>query len=63
MPRAGGRIRRADGLERTAAVLHREGGQRHLAAAVAHVLQPAGSAAVQELRPAGGEAELRNRGD
>lgn len=63
VPRSGGRIRRADGIQRTPALLHREGRQGHVAAAVPYVLQPIGPAAVQELRPAGGEAKLRNRGD
>lgn len=63
VPRAGGRLRRADGLERAAALLHREGGQGAVAAALAHLLQPPRPAALQDVRAAGGEAELRRGGD
>jgi len=63
MPSASRRIRRADGLQRATALLHREGGQGDVAAALAHLLQSIGPAAVQELRSAGGKADLCHRGD
>lgn len=49
--------------QRASEVLYREGGQRHMAAEVTHMLQPAGPPALQELRPDGGEAQLRDRRD
>lgn len=63
MPGASGRLRGTDGLKRAPAVLHRESGQGHVAATLSHLLQPPRSAAVQELRAAGREAQLRDRGD
>ena len=50
-----------DREQRTAAILHREGWQGDVAAALAHVLQPPRPAAVQELRAAGREARFRHR--
>ena len=46
--------------QRTAALLHRESGQGDVAAAFAHLFQPFGSAAVQKLRTAGREDDVRH---
>lgn len=63
MPRAGRRLRRADGLERAATILHRKGGQGELAPTESYLLQPTRPATLQVLRPAGGEAKLCHRGN
>lgn len=52
-----------DGLERSAAILHRKGWQRDVAATVAYLLQSTRFAAVQELRSTCGKIELRHRRD
>ena len=39
------------------------GGEGQLAPPVAHLLQPVGPPALQELRAARGEAQVRHRGD
>lgn len=49
--------------QRTAALLHREGGQGDVAAALSHVLQPARLTALQKLRAARREDDVRHRGD
>ena len=57
------RLRRADGLQRTAAVLHREGREGVLASEVPHLLQPARPPAVQVVRAARRKTHLRHRRD
>lgn len=52
-----------DGLEWSTTLLHREGGQRNMAAPIAHMLQSLGFAAIQKLRPTGGKAQLCHRGN
>lgn len=47
----------------TPAILHREGGQRDVAATLAHLLQSARFATLQELRAACGEDDVRHRGN
>ena len=59
--RARRRVRRADGLQRTAEVLHRKGRKGVLAAEITHLFQQARPAALQVLRAAGRKADLRYR--
>lgn len=49
--------------QRSAAVLRREGGQRHLASKESHLFQPVGPPPLQELRAARGKAQLCHRRD
>ena len=63
VPRPRRRLRRADGIQRTSEVLHREGREGVLAAEVPHLLQPAGPPAVQIVRAARRKTHFRHRRD
>ena len=58
-----GRVCRADGKQRRAEILYREGWEGLVVAAVSHVLQQTRPPSVQVIWPALRETHLRHRGD